>query len=164
MEAVSTDDVLSAFYLQQDGGTVELLPVSGSVGSSGIRLVWAAGALVQGTSYSLRLRPRRLVTSSGAPVMLMSDHSYRAVPTDYCGSNGHFNSEFLCVCREGFGGSDCSTCGVGYVAKQGSSPLQCIKTLRPVCQPCSCGCDSDNQPLGLCDDSTGVLTCSCSPS
>jgi hypothetical protein len=166
MEAATVRDILATFYLKPEGGGSELLPVSGTLGGAGtgLRLVWGPGSMSLGVSYKLQMRPFRLVTSAGAPLELMSEHSYRVIPANYCGANGRFNADYLCVCSEGFGGSDCSTCGVGYVAKQGSSPLQCIKTLRPVCQPCSCGCDSDNQPLGVCDDSGGSFVCTCSPS
>ncbi len=164
MELAKIQDILSAFFLKGADGS-ELLPVSGSVGATGtgVKLNWAANVMSLGQEYVLSIRPRRLVTGTdGKALAFMSSHTYRVISADHCGSHGQLNAEYLCVCREGFGGSDCSTCGLGYV--QGANSGECVKTLRPVCQPCTCGCDSDNQALGVCDDSSGSLVCTCNPS
>ncbi|MDY0005022.1 MAG: FG-GAP-like repeat-containing protein, partial [Polyangia bacterium] len=62
-------------------------------------------------------------------------------------SSGHA----VCSCNEGYAGDDCEDCETGWVAQGGS------------CLPASCGpnsCNEDNLG-GACDDSTGLILCSC---
>lgn len=153
------NDYVAGFYLAVDGSSQKIHPSSASAPGSGVgvALRWAAGTLSIGQSYTLSSVPGVLTTREHQSLSFISQHNYKVVATDYCGANGHFDANYVCVCNEGYGGDDCSVCGVGYVLTGGA----CVKTTKPVCQPCTCGCDAQNHPIGDCDDSSGSIVCNC---
>jgi hypothetical protein len=158
-------DLLAAFHLQTDPNCSlpmlnELSPDAGEMGAggSGLSLRWSAGVLAEGQTYWLCMRRGALVNQRLQPIVLASTHSYRTVAANHCGPHGTSSPEYQCVCNPGYGGSDCSVCGIGFVLDTMGA---CVKTTRPVCQPCSCGCDAQNHDLGSCDDTSGAIVCTC---
>lgn len=126
----------------------------------GVKLTWKAGALKQGRVYQLKLHSERtiqLTNSRDITLELFSNHTYTLMNPNFCGPNGVLDSDNLCSCKEGYGGLDCSVCGVGYVAEGD----KCVKTTIKVCLPCSCGCDNTNKPLGICQQKAGNIVCNC---
>ena len=152
------DDLKDAFSLQSgDEDPISPSGASSNIRGLGVNLVWKAGMLTKGKTYKLQLKKNRLQNNANVALTMFSNHSYTVISNNFCGAHGHLDADELCACDEGYGGSDCSVCGVGYV-KQSD---KCVKTTAQVCQPCSCGCDNNNKPLGDCDDTGGIITCHC---
>ncbi len=129
-----------------------------------------------GQDYVLTLREGILTGPEPQKKVLVlnSEHTYTVASASRCGSHGKL-VDYTCVCDSGWGGSDCSVCGVGYAGADVSACSnddfrcthargeQCHATSATVCEQCSCGCDTDNTPLGACDDSVTPIKCVCGP-
>lgn len=159
-DVASLEDMLRAFVLAPTSNPNNLIwaaRASANVRGRGVVLTWRAGDLQMGETYTLKLRSGELYNSDSEPLSLFSTHSYTVINSDFCGAHGRLGPDYHCMCNAGWGGVDCSVCGIGYMLKG----ADCVVADKPVCQPCSCGCDAANKPLGTCDDSSGQLKCTC---
>ncbi len=89
-----------------------------------------------------------------------------ACGADTCSGNGACDDttgEAICSCNLGWEGGACSTCATGYVGAAcdecdlGYQDNDADGSCLPACTTTTCGAD------GICDDASGVATCTCKP-
>jgi len=97
-------------------------------------------------------------------VQYISSNFYRMIDTR-CSGRGTIDQGY-CFCNNGYAGTECEYCNVGYInVNLNSTTPVCKLRTGNYCLEDSCGCDprvgDSCVKLGICDDSSGRIVCHC---
>jgi len=166
--ASSGNAVKQAFYLS--GGGSPLYPDFVTADEDGMdwKMSWYVNRFRAGVTYTLKLVPTRIYNASQYEFTLPGIHTYSTADTS-CNGHGTFK-DGACLCNAGYVGKECDICDLGYQSQTTTEGISahCVPVgSSELCQPDSCGClpvDGNScEMIGLCDDSSGKVVCSCPP-
>jgi len=164
--ASSGNAIKQAFYLS--GGGSPLYPdlVEPDEGGLDWKLVWSVSRMKTGVTYTLKLVATRIYNASQIEFSLPGIHTYSTADTS-CNGHGTFKNG-SCSCSDGYVGKECDVCDLGYQSQKTTEGVitHCVPVgSADLCKPDSCGClpvDGNKcEMIGLCDDSSGKVVCSC---
>lgn len=162
----SEEQVKNAFYLEDNNSKSNIFPSivqKDLFDSTFWTLIFPSSSLISKRTYTLKLKKGILINNKNS-VQLISINRYSTIDTS-CNERGEFDNGY-CFCKAGYGGYECDRCIVGYIdINKGKGPLNCTESGK--CKINSCGCDPVSSskdhcvPLGICNDTSGVVHCTC---